>query len=116
MNDQTTSATPKASRRASLSPMNPLVLIALMALISTASIALYDRWRFQPVMSVDIERIMQTRMDTIKGMMTEETAVSSSSSARSNGQATWPRPSKTWSVNITPSCWPVPPWSAARLT
>jgi hypothetical protein len=52
--------------------MNPLVLIALMALISSASIALYDRWRYQPVMSVDIERIMQTRMDTIKGMMTEE--------------------------------------------
>jgi hypothetical protein len=72
MTDQSTSTTPKASRRASLSPMNPLVLIALMALISAASIALYDRWRYQPVMSVDIERIMQTRMDTIKGMMTEE--------------------------------------------
>jgi hypothetical protein len=72
MTDQTTSATPKASRRASFAPMHPIILIALMSLISTVSIALYDRWRYQPMMSVDIERIMQSRMDAIKGMMTEE--------------------------------------------
>ena len=72
MNDQTTSATPKASRRASLSPMNPIILIALMSLISIVSIALYDRWRYQPMMSVDIEQIMQKRMASIKGMMAED--------------------------------------------
>lgn len=53
-------------------PMHPLLSILIMALVSTASIALYDRWRYRPVMSVDIERIMQTRMASIQDLMTQE--------------------------------------------
>jgi len=72
MTDHTSSAAAQNARRGVLLPMHPLLLIGLMMLVSAASIAMYDRWRYQPVMIVDIERIMQTRMDTIKGMMTEE--------------------------------------------
>ncbi len=69
MTDATLSPTPGKARSMWLSTANPLVLILLMALISAISIAIYDRWRYRPVMSVDIERIMQTRMDGIKRMM-----------------------------------------------
>jgi hypothetical protein len=69
MTDATLSPTPGKARSMWLSTANPLVLILLMALISAISIAVYDRWRYRPVMSVDIERIMQTRMDGIKRMM-----------------------------------------------
>ena len=72
MTERNSSATAENARKSTLLPMHPLVLIGLMMLVSAACIALYDRWRYQPVMIVDIERIMQTRMDTIKGMMTEE--------------------------------------------
>ncbi len=72
MTEHSSSAAAQNARRGVLLPMHPLLLIGLMVLISAASIALYDRWRYQPVMSVDIERIMQSRMDAIKGMMTEE--------------------------------------------
>ncbi len=72
MTERNSSAAAENARKSTLLPMHPLVLIGLMMLVSAASIALYDRWRYQPVMIVDIERIMQTRMDTIKGMMTEQ--------------------------------------------
>ncbi len=52
--------------------MNPLLSILIMVLVSTVSIALYDRYRYQPLMSVDIEQIMQKRMASIKGMMAED--------------------------------------------
>jgi len=72
MTEHTSSAAAQNARRSVLLPMHPLLLIGLMVLISAASIALYDRWRYQPVMSVDIERIMQSRMEAIKGMMSEQ--------------------------------------------
>ncbi len=68
MTDRNTPATAESARRCVLS-MHPLLLIGIMLLICAASIGLYDRWRYQPVMSVDIERIMQARMEAIKGMM-----------------------------------------------
>ncbi len=55
----------KPIRRPLLSP--DLLLTALVAIIvSLTMLGLYDAYRYQPVMTVDVERIMESRMEGLK--------------------------------------------------
>ncbi len=44
----------------------PFGLIALMFAISVLSLMIYDRLRFQPIMTVDVEAILQHKLDQLQ--------------------------------------------------
>ena len=57
---------PQPSRRL-INPDRTLYwLIALMLLITILSLAIYDRLRYRPIMTVDIEAILQHKLDQLQ--------------------------------------------------
>ena len=52
-----------------LSPASLFILVLLMSMVCAASLAMYDRFRHQVVLTVDVDAIMQSNMDQLQAQI-----------------------------------------------
>ncbi len=47
-------------------PVYLLSLVVLMLIVSALSLTIYDRYRYRPIMTVDVETIMQSKLNQLQ--------------------------------------------------
>jgi len=65
MNHHTNSDSPNRP----LSKMNLLVMCSLAMAVSILTLTLYDHFRYQPIMTVDVELIMQNKLNQLQASL-----------------------------------------------